>query len=152
VQDPATAYRILMKMAGGTQTQQMDHREFEKQAEEYERGGDVRDSALKLLNLLWVSHPFPVLRLAELKRYVERGDYDKIMRGEYSHRSDLDTVRLYDEWAAGAESYKARMSESDDPLVNFVRDLGSSVGDVGASVWGQVKGAFGKKKGDDTDG
>ena len=152
VQDPETAYRILMKMAGGTQTQQMDHREFEKQAEEYERGGDVRDSALKLLNLLWVSHPFPVLRLAELKRYVERGDYDKILRGEYSHRSDLDTVRLYDEWAAGAESYKARMSESDDPLVNFVRDLGSSVGDVGASVWGQVKGAFGKKKGDDTDG
>ena len=93
-----------------------------------------------------------MLRLAELKRYVERGDYEKILRGEYSHRSDLDTVRLYDEWAAGAESYKARMSESDDPLVNFVRDLGSSVGDVGASVWGQVKGAFSKKKGDDADG
>lgn len=153
VQDATTSYRILMKMAGGPQTHQMDPAEFERQAEEYEKGGDLRDGALKLLNLLWMSHPFPVLRLAELKRFVERGDYANILRGEYARRTDLsrEKPRLYDEWAAGAESYKTRMAESDDPLVNFLRDLGSSVGDAGASVWGQVKDIFNKKKPDDPD-
>ncbi|MSQ04251.1 MAG: M48 family peptidase [Myxococcales bacterium] len=45
VQDADTAYRILMKMADGPQIHQMDHKEFEKQADEYERGGDVRSSS-----------------------------------------------------------------------------------------------------------
>ncbi len=145
VQDADTAYRILMKMAGGPQIHQMDHKEFEKQADEYERGGDLRDSALKLLNLLWLSHPFPVLRLAELKRFVDRGDYATILRGEYARRTDMEQPRMVDEWSAGAAAYKQRMSESEDPLMNFLRDFGSSVGEAGASVWDSVRGAFKKK-------
>ena len=145
IQDADTAYRILMKMAGGPQVHQMDSAEFEKQADEYERGGDVRDSALKLLNLLWLSHPFPMLRLAELKRFVDRGDYATILRGEYARRTDVDQTRIVDEWSAGAAAYKQRMSESEDPLMNFLRDFGSSVGDAGASVWDSVRGAFRKK-------
>jgi Zn-dependent protease with chaperone function len=145
VQDADTAYRILMKMAGGPQTHQMNAAEFEKQAEEYERGGDLRDSALKLLNLLWLSHPFPVLRLAELKRFVERGDYAQILRGDYVRNTDLDGRRIIDEWSAGANAYKQRMAESEDPLMNFLRDFGSSVGEAGSSVWDSVRGAFKKK-------
>ena len=145
VQDADTAYRILMKMAGGPQTHQMDAGEFRKQAEEYERGGDLRDSALKLLNLLWLSHPFPVLRLAELERFVERGDYAQILRGEYVRRTDMDDRRIIDEWSAGANAYKQRKAESEDPLMNFLRDFGSSVGEAGSSVWDSVRGAFKKK-------
>ncbi|MSQ04250.1 MAG: hypothetical protein EXR71_20580 [Myxococcales bacterium] len=81
------------------------------------------------MNLLWLSHPFPVLRLAELKRFVDRGEYSTILRGEYARRTDVDQVRIADEWSAGAAAYKQRMSESEDPLMGFLRDFGTSVGE-----------------------
>ena len=57
----------------------------------------------------------------------------------------IDGRRLIDEWSAGANAYKQRMAESEDPLMNFLRDFGSSVGEAGSSVWDSVRGAFKKK-------
>ena len=61
---------------------------FIQQAQEYESAGDHRDSALKVLNLLGQAHPFPVLRIAHLKRWFESGVYDDILNGDYTRRSD----------------------------------------------------------------
>ncbi len=143
LQDAEAADRVLMKMAGGPQIAQMDTAEFARQADEYERGGDLRDGALKLLNLLWLSHPFPVLRLAELRRYVASGAYDQVLRGEYTRRADLATARVVDDWKAGAQSYRDRMAESEDPLAAFLRDLGTGMSDVGAVLkekWASIRG------------
>jgi Zn-dependent protease with chaperone function len=143
LQDADAADRVLMKMAGGPQIAQMDTAEFARQADEYERGGDLRDGALKLLNLLWLSHPFPVLRLAELRRYVASGAYDAVLRGAYTRRSDLATGRVVEEWRAGAQSYRDRFAESEDPLAAFLRDLGAGVSDVGAVLrekWAAIRG------------
>ena len=145
VQDAATAYRALMKTAGGPRTADMDTDEFARQAEEYERGGDLRDGALKLLNLLGQTHPFPVLRLAELRRFVDAGDYANILRGEYPRRGEVEDRPLRDQFAAGADAYKSRLNEAEDPLLKLLNELGSSVSEAGAAVWDQVRGVFNRK-------
>lgn len=66
VQEVDTYVRLLMKTAGGNNVSQMDLGEFIKQAEEYNADGSVLDTVYKFLNILSVSHPFPVTRVLEL--------------------------------------------------------------------------------------
>lgn len=124
VQEPEAVYRALMKMSGGGRVEQMNLDAFIAQAEAYERGGDKLDSVYKLLNLLGQRHPFPVLRLAEAKRWIEQGEYAKILAGDYERRGHKEAASLYDEVAATAGSYKESYAESEDPLVKFLRDVG----------------------------
>jgi len=126
VQEPDAVYRALMKMSGGGWVDQMNLDAFIAQADQYERGGDKLDSVYKLLNLLGQRHPFPVLRLAEARRWIDQGDYARILAGDYERRDDKERASLYDEVAASAESYKESYGESDDPLVKFLRDVGRS--------------------------
>ncbi len=73
-----------MKMAGGSQVEEMDLGEFIRQADEYEQQGSFSDQAYKVLNLLGQSHPFPVLRVNELLKWIRNGEYDSILRGFYA--------------------------------------------------------------------
>ncbi|CAM5674745.1 hypothetical protein SFUMM280S_01872 [Streptomyces fumanus] len=57
-QDPQASMRGLMKIAGGNHLHEMNVDAFLAEAEEYEAGGDLRDSVLKILNVLPRSHPF----------------------------------------------------------------------------------------------
>jgi hypothetical protein len=59
----------------------------------------------KVLNLLGATHPFHVLRAAELRDWVEAGEYDRILRGEYRHRAD-GPAPYKDDLAAAARSYR----------------------------------------------
>jgi len=124
VQEPEAVYRALMKMSGGGWIEQMNLDAFIAQAEEYERGGDKLDSFYKLLNLLGQRHPFPVLRLAEARKWVDQGDYARILAGEYERRGTGEAASLYDEVAASAGSYQESLAETEDPLVKFLRDVG----------------------------
>ena len=55
-------------------------------AREYEAGGDIRDSILKLLLTRDQTHPFPSVRSLELTRWVETGTYNRILDGDYPRR------------------------------------------------------------------
>ncbi|HEY8470580.1 MAG TPA: M48 family metallopeptidase [Longimicrobiales bacterium] len=88
MQDPEAAMRSMMKLAGGGTNEETDLGEFLAQADEYRKGGDLVDAVFKVLNLLAVTHPFHVLRAAELRDWVEKGDYDRILRGEYRRRTE----------------------------------------------------------------
>ena len=66
-QSTDAAYRALMKTAGGAQTDEMSIDAFLRQADEYNQNESFRDAALKMLNLMGQSHPFPVLRVSELR-------------------------------------------------------------------------------------
>ena len=127
VQDPEVAYRAHMKLAGGGQMSQMSVDEFLKQAEEYKATGTVMDGAVKLLNLLGRTHPFPVLRLGELKTWAEGEDYAALMRGEYPKRDEDRSTSLYEEIARGGSQYKEDFVKSPDPLFGFVKDVGREV-------------------------
>jgi Zn-dependent protease with chaperone function len=90
LQNPQRVMATMLKMAGGGDDDEMNLDEFIIQAEEYRESGDVADQVFKVLNLLGQSHPFYVLRVAEIRSWIEDGEYDRIVRGEYPHRGDPD--------------------------------------------------------------
>jgi hypothetical protein len=101
----------------------MDLAEFLEQAREYEEAGSLADSVLKLLHLTGQSHPFPVLRIAELKSWAESEEYERILGGDYPRRSETAEPSLVDELKRSAESYRERFETSRDPLWKTLRDL-----------------------------
>jgi Zn-dependent protease with chaperone function len=106
-QDPIASMRMFMKLAGGGKPEEMDLDAFMVQAKEYETGGDAVDAVHKVLNTLGMSHPFHTLRAAELERWVQGGDYDRILRGEYPRRGSEDDRRPLSEDFAEAGKYYA---------------------------------------------
>lgn len=138
-QDPAALTRLHMKLAGGAHLDQLDFRAFLDQAEEYEAGGDIREGVIRLLNLLHATHPFAVLRALEIKRWVESGDYERILAGDYPKRVDDPRTSFIDEVKAAAAAYKEAFDRSPDPLFRLLRDIGSGAANVGGWVAEQIR-------------
>ncbi len=133
-QDPNVSYSLLMKMAGGRQIAQMDFNEFFLQAAEYEQGGTVLDSVFKLLNLAGQSHPFPVLRLTELKTWVDSGAYGNIMSGDYIRRDGQEPTSVYEDLRTAANKYRDDFNNSKDPLAETLRNASAGVDNVKAKA------------------
>jgi Zn-dependent protease with chaperone function len=104
-QDPENALSTLMKLAGGGYDNETDLNTFMVQADEYRQGGDVADAVFKILNLLGSTHPFHVLRAAELRDWIEAGEYDRVLRGEYKRRGEPNAPYM-DDLRAAASAYK----------------------------------------------
>lgn len=149
LQNPQIAHRVHMKMAGGGRVDEMDVDAFVAQAELYEKGGDLRDGALRFLNLMGRTHPFAVLRLAELKRWVDGGHYAAVLAGQYPRRSD--PAPMYDDVSASVQSYRDAFSESEDPLFKALKDFGNSVSEGSRAIVDQVRDLFGGRKIDKSD-
>jgi Zn-dependent protease with chaperone function len=141
-QDPAAALRAHMKLASGGHLDELDTTAFRAQGEEYLHSPDVRDSLLKLLMLEAQSHPFAVVRSAELQRWVEGGDDTRILGGSYPRRADDANASMRDEASAAASHYREAFERSQDPLVSIIRDLGGSV--AGVRDW--VAGVFNRDR------
>jgi Zn-dependent protease with chaperone function len=133
-QDVDVSHRVDMKLAGGRHTEEMSLEEFKKQAQEYEAGGDLLDGVLKLVLVMGRSHPFPVLRVAELERWVESGDYQKILDGDYARRGDEERDSWLDSVKETAASYKEGFDASKDPFMSTLKDLGSGAAAAGAGL------------------
>jgi Zn-dependent protease with chaperone function len=112
-QDPLAAMRMFMKLAGGGPGEEMDLNAFLVQARAYVEGGDVVELIAKVLNTLGMTHPFHTLRAAELQRWVEGGDYDRILRGEYPHRRAQEATRpLADDFKDASQYYAEQAREA----------------------------------------
>ncbi len=154
--------RVLMKLAGGRRGSECSVEEFRKQAREYEAHGDLVDGVLKVMLLMWQTHPFPVLRVDELDKWVKSGDYQKILDRQYELRGNPPTDSWFEDIRKSAASYKEGIDNSTDPLVSFIRDIGSNIAAAGSSVvdfirrtatGGEKKDGDGDKKdGDKKDG
>ena len=129
-QCPDVAYRVHMKLAGGIAAREMNVEAFVAQAADYQRAGGVLDGVLKLVNLLQRTHPFGVVRLAELKRWVDSGDYERVLSGDYVRRSDDESAPLGKELLEGIRSYQQTYRQSTDPLARFVQELAQASGSV----------------------
>jgi Zn-dependent protease with chaperone function len=125
-QDPNVALRTSMRLAGGGRDDEMDLNEFLAQADEYRQSGDVADSVFKVLNLLGTTHPFHTLRAAELRDWVEAGEYDRILRGEY-HRRGEPLSPLMDDLRAAGESYRHGAKELFDQVSEGARDAAEKI-------------------------
>jgi Zn-dependent protease with chaperone function len=124
VQDPEVVMRAMLKMAGGGETEETSLQEFIIQAEEYQQGGDVADQVFKVLNLMGATHPFYVLRLSELRAWIEGGDYDRIVRGEYARRGEPDAAYQDDLRAAG-QAYAEGAKDFLDNVTEAAKRMGS---------------------------
>ncbi len=81
-QDPHVIGRTMMKLCGGTFASRIDYDLFLEQAREFEKNYDE-----KKLDKFWadiltsgLSHPFPVWRVSEILKWVEEGEYAKVMQ------------------------------------------------------------------------
>jgi len=124
VQDPETVMRTMLKMAGGGRSEETSLQEFIVQAEEYREGGDVADQVFKVLNLLGQTHPFYVLRVSELRDWIESGAYDRIIRGEYSRRGEPDPA-YEEDLREAATAYAEGAKDFLDTVTGAARRAGS---------------------------
>ncbi|WP_156721822.1 M48 family metallopeptidase [Streptomyces apocyni] len=139
-QDLQASMRGLMKLAGGNHLHEMNVDAFLKQAEEYEAGGDLRDSVLKILNVLPRTHPFAAVRAAELKKWSETRDYQRIMDGHYPRRGEDDDTSVSDSFRQSASNYADDVRSSKDPLMKLVSDIAGGAGDLGGKLRNSFRG------------
>ena len=123
VQDPAAAVRFMAKRAGGGDLHDVDTAAFLEQAKEFESGGDLRDSFLKLMLLEQRSHDFAVARAASLKTWIDDGEYREHLAGAYPKREDDKDASITAEAKAAAKSYRDLFATSGDPLAKLLRKL-----------------------------
>lgn len=103
-QNPEASLSAFMTLAGGSPAEGTNLNEFLRQSDEYRQAGDLADEIFKVINLLPMTHPFHVLRAGQLRDWIEAGDYDRILRGEYRHRTD-DRGPWQEDMAEAARSY-----------------------------------------------
>jgi len=118
------------------------------QAEEYERGGTVLDSVHKLLNIIGKSHPFPVVRLKELKVWKDSGAYDEMLIGKYRRRGESSDPKK--EFEDAVKEYREQLSRTKDPLGEAIQKIGNLAREAGKAAEQQAgeffKGIFGGGK------
>jgi Zn-dependent protease with chaperone function len=107
-QDRDASMRVFLKLAGGGTMTEMNLPAFMEQAKEYEDKGGPLDAIYKILNTLGATHPFNTLRAAELQRWVDAGDYGRIVGGEYPRRGEVREERTYANDVSDAASHYAR--------------------------------------------
>ncbi|MFD7499760.1 M48 family metallopeptidase [Streptomyces sp. NPDC059850] len=150
-QDLRASMRGLMKLAGGHHLHEMNVDAFLEQAEEYESSGDLRDSVLKILNMLPRSHPFTTVRAAELKEWAASRDFQRLMDGHYPRRDEDKDTSVGDSFRESASHYAESVRTSKDPLIAFVRDVAGGAGDLGGKLRDRFTGG-GRPGGDTAEG
>ncbi len=88
-QKPKASYGLLAAMAGGIRGRkgEIDLPSFLAQSDEY-LDAEGLDAYYKFMSTLGRSHPFPVVRVAELRRWISSGAFDAIVDGDYVRRAD----------------------------------------------------------------
>lgn len=137
-QNPESAKRALMKMAGGSRLAEMNPDAFLEQAAEYDRGGDARDSVIKLLSLMGQTHPFAVIRMAELDHWISDGSYEQVLQGNYPRRDTDRDASIGEEARNAANSYKDSWNRSEDPLLGTLKDVAGSAANAGGKIFDTV--------------
>ncbi len=130
MQDPEIVMSSLMKLAGGTRGEELNLEAFVAQSDEYRAGGDLLDSVYKVLNAIGATHPFAVVRVAELRDWIDSGTYDRIMAGDYQRRAESDSRPYREDLQEAMRGYTDSAHEILDEVDAAVDRLKSKVGDV----------------------
>jgi Zn-dependent protease with chaperone function len=137
-----TNYTVLMKMAGGDDVSQLNMNDFFAQAAEYENSSMLLDGIHKVLNTVWESHPFPVIRLQELRTWAASGQYEAILQGNYLKRG-FHKADHADEIRQGFEFYRSELGKGEDPVSRTARAVGDGLSKLGDDVNDAIKRLFG---------
>ena len=138
-QDLDAARRALMKLAGGAQLSELNPDAFREQAHEYDAVPDLRDSILKILQLQGTTHPFAVIRFAEIDYWATHGEYERILGGDYPRRESDSNASFSDEVRNAAKSYQDSWSRSEDPLIGIFRGVAESAARAGGGLFDRLQ-------------
>lgn len=130
VQDPRIAASVFLKFAGGAgdgDATSVD--EFLAQASEYELGGNAWDRVLNLLNTAFRDHPFGTVRAAEMQRWVQSGEYERILGGDYPRRGE-EPPPLGDDFVDAAGYYGRQVKLGLDEVSESLRRAGDAFRDA----------------------
>jgi hypothetical protein len=134
---------MLMKLAAGARLSELNSDAFLEQAHDYDAVPDVRDGLLKILQLQGNTHPFAVVRFAEIDRWINSGEYERILAGDYPRRDTDSTATIGEEIRAAAKSYQESWNRTDDPLVGMFRGAAENAMRAGEGLFGRFGGGFG---------
>jgi Zn-dependent protease with chaperone function len=137
-QDPEAARSIFLRLAGGSERhaevpllEGMNLEDYMEQARAYEEMGGPLDAIYKLLNTAGMTHPFHTLRAAELQRWMDDGQYDRILAGEYVHRGAEEAERpLRPDLTEAARHYANEAKDTVSSVADAARRAASAVSDA----------------------
>jgi len=127
VRDPQIVCRTLMVLAGAMPADQLNLDAFMAQAMEYESWDDPTDRVRRFFQEIGQTHPNAVRRVSEVMKWVQTGEYDRIVRGEYRTRDQEYDVR---EEAGDAMQFYAERFRA------IFREFGENVSNLGSQVGG----------------
>jgi Zn-dependent protease with chaperone function len=130
VRDPRIVCRALMVLAGGMKAEHLDLDAFLAQAREYEDWDDPSDRVRRFFYEINATHPYAVRRVSEVMRWVQSGEYDRIVRGDYIKRGEEPPAR--EEAGDAMEFYAERFRA-------IFRDIGENVSKLGNQVGGMAE-------------
>lgn len=137
-QDPQIVMGALMRIAGGSRGEDLDLDAFIAQSDEYRDDKDTIAGIYKVLAALGATHPFAVVRMAELREWIDSGDYQAILDGDYRTPTDDEETPYHDDVGDAAAGYAASARK-------LVDEVGTRVG----SVADKVSTAWRNERGDD---
>lgn len=130
-QDIRKTQSVHLKLAGGPVLDDpIDLDTFLVQAREYETMAGPWDKVWQFINTVFRTHPFATVRAGELQRWIETGEYEAILRGEYQRRGEEPPPLANDIRAAGGY-YGDKAREA----VNTVSDVVTRAGDAFRQAW-----------------
>ena len=127
VRDPRIVCRSLMVQAGGMEADRFNLDAFLAQAQEYEDWDDPSDRVRRFFYEISATHPNAVRRVSEVMRWVQSGEYDRIVRGDYMKRGEEPPVS--EEATKAMEFYAERFRA-------LFRDIGENVTKMGNQAAG----------------
>jgi hypothetical protein len=143
VRDPRIVCRTLMVTAGMLPADQLNLDAFMNQAMEYENWDDPSDRVRRFFSEIGQSHTYAVRRVSEVMKWVQSGDYDRIVRGEYRTRHQHSDVR--EEASEAMDFYAERFRAIFREMGENLNSLGSQMGGMAEQVadWVRSRGGGG---------
>lgn len=130
-QDIRKTQSVHLKLAGGAALDDpIDLDAFLAQAREYESMTGPWDKVWQFINTVFRSHPMATVRAGELQRWIETGDYDRILRGEYLRRGE-EPPPITDDLKAAGGYYEDQARE----VLNTMGDMMARAREAFNEAW-----------------
>ena len=142
--DPRVTCRTLMVMAGGLPSERLDLDAFVKQANEYEEWDSSTDRVRRFFTEISLTHSYPVRRVSEVVGWVQSGDYDAILGGEYVRRGEEPAARA--EAGDAVDFYTERFRTIFKDASSTVASAGDQVASAGTRLADWLRGPEAEKR------
>ena len=130
-QDARKTQSVNLKLAGGPALDDpIDLDAFLEQARAYELQASSWEKVWQLLNTVFRTHPLATVRAGELQRWIESGEYERIIGGEYPKRGE-EPPPLANDFKAAGGYYEDRARDA----MNTVSDVVARARDAFNQAW-----------------